>query len=112
MNFIQRFKAAWRIAKEYRYCEEADREGFFNDDDRLNTKLFFESVSGKKLSASLVNFAIKMAINAVQDPTGAQNGDARGVTACIKAIEMHFPQEEPSRPAHEVQAPEMETVEA
>ncbi len=110
MNFIQRFKTAWKLSKGLRYVAESDEQDFWTDEDARNAKLFFEAGSGKKLGIRLSNFAIKMALAAVQDSTGTKNGDARGVTACIAAIELHYPQqEEASGPEQEI---EFETAEA
>ncbi len=111
MNFWNRFKTAWKLSKGLRYIAESDAEDFWTDEDGRNTKLFFVSGSGKKLGIRLSNFAIKMALAAVQDSTGTKNGDARGVTACIAAIELHYPQEEPTAPAQEVEMP-MEEITA
>ena len=111
MNFWSYFKAAWKLSRHARYFAESDAQDFWTDDDARNTKLFFESVSGKKLGMRLSNFAIKMALAACQDSTGIKNGDARGVTACIAAIEAHYPQETEQAEVR-TELDQMEVVEA
>jgi hypothetical protein len=109
--FWSYFKSAWKLSRNARYFAESDSDSFWTEEDARNTKLFFESVTGKKLGMRLSNFAIKMALAACQD-SGAKNGDARGVTACIAAIEAHYPQIEEQPQAATTELDQMEVVEA
>lgn len=91
------------------YVEAADKEEW-TEDNAKQTQRFFMSYTGRKLSARLINFAIKSSLAAVGNPNVSpyQNGQASGISATIAAIEAHYPQEQ----EQEAESTELDAMEA
>ncbi len=94
-KLLRYLRAAWLYSQHFPYVEDAEAEGYWNEEDASNLARFFHSHTGKKLSSRLYNYAIKSALSAVKNPGNSQynNGVAAGIPMLIVAIESHFPAE-------------------
>lgn len=91
MNFLRRFRQAWREAAlmaQYDFTQGGD----WTDDDALRLAALFESNTGLRLKARLINFRARCAIEASRQPTSTKFhcGIAHGVAMTIAELENSF----------------------
>lgn len=87
---FRRLKAAWLFSREFPYVQDADND--WSDQDSINTRQFFASGTGLKLSMRLRNYAVRSAMQAVQKPHGEHaNGVAAGIAMTSAMIDAHMP---------------------
>lgn len=99
MRFLARCVRAYReAALEYSYNEFVEGRENWTKEDQERTSAYFYSETGAKLRARLSNYAIRETITATREPknTKHNNGIARGIWLCVRAVEDHIP-ERPER---------------
>lgn len=94
MRFLTRCVRAYReAALEYTYNEFVEGRENWTKEDQERTSAYFYSSTGTKLRARLSNYAIRETITATREPKNIKhnNGIARGIWLCVRAVEDHIP---------------------